>query len=214
MEWGGKMHDDVVDQVNWAVNEGITEHGRIAILGGSYGGYATLVGMTMTPDLFACGIDLVGPSNLEIFMPHWNVDAMSRVLGDPRTEEGRALLRSRSPISFADQAKGKILIGQGAHDSRVPQAQSDSIVEVFQSNGVAVTYLLYPDEGHGLVRPENVTSFWAVSEEFLAGCLGGRAQPLGDALLGSTVEVPVGAQHIAGLEEALARRAAQSGAQP
>ncbi len=206
MEWGGKMHEDLVDQVEWAISEGITERDQVAIVGGSYGGYAVLVGMTMTPNVFACGIDLVGPSNLEIFMPHWDVDSMSRVIGDPRTEQGRAFLRSRSPINFAAHAKNPILIGQGANDSRVPQDQSDTIVEVFKSNAVDVTYLLYPDEGHGLLRPANTFSFWAVSELFLADCLGGRSQPLTDELEGASVQVPVGVEHIPGLLEALERR--------
>ena len=204
MEWGGKMHDDLVDQVEWAIAEGITRADQVAIVGGSYGGYAVLVGMTMTPDVFACGVDLVGPSNLEIFMPHWNVDTMSKIVGDPRTEEGRAFLQSRSPINFAHQARNPILIGQGAQDSRVPQEQSDSMVEVFERSGAQATYLLYPDEGHGFIRTENNTSFWAVAEHFLADCLGGRSQPLGDALQGSSIQVPVGAEHIPGLPDALA----------
>jgi dipeptidyl aminopeptidase/acylaminoacyl peptidase len=200
-EWGGKMHQDVVDQVDWAVREGIADPKRIAILGGSYGGYEVLVAMTMTPGVFACGIDLVGPSNLEIFMPHWDEDSMGRVLGDP-------LLHSRSPINFAQNTKPPVLIGQGAKDSRVPQDQSDTVVKVMQDHGVAVTYLLYPDEGHGLLRPENSFSFWAVSEAFLAQCLGGRSSPIGDALNGSSLQVPVGAERIPGLPEALAKRVA------
>jgi dipeptidyl aminopeptidase/acylaminoacyl peptidase len=158
--------------------------------------------------VFACGIDLVGPSNLEIFMPHWDEDSMGRVLGDPRTEEGRAFLHSRSPINFAQNTKHPVLIGQGAKDSRVPQEQSDTVVKTMQDHGVAVTYLLYPDEGHGLYRPENSFSFWAVSEAFLAQCLGGRSSPIGDALNGSSLQVPVGAERIPGLPEALAKRVA------
>ncbi len=206
MEWGGRMHDDLIDQVEWAIAEGITTRDRVAILGGSYGGYAVLVGMTMTPEVFACGIDLVGPSNLEIFMPHWNVDMMSRVLGDPRTEEGRAFLRSRSPIRFARQAVHPILIGQGAHDSRVPQDQSESLVKELETVGAPVTYVLYPDEGHGLARPENSMSFWAIAEVFLGGCLGGRYEELGDQLVGSSAEVRAGSARVKGLEAALARR--------
>lgn len=205
-EWGGKMHQDVLDQVDWAVREGIADPKRVGILGGSYGGYEVLVAMTMTPDVFACGIDLVGPSNLEVFMPHWDEDSMGRVLGDPRTEEGRALLKARSPINFAQNAKHPLLIGQGAKDSRVPQAQSDTVVKVMQEHGVPVTYLLYPDEGHGLLRTENNFSFWAISEAFLSGCLGGRSSPIGNALEGSSVQVPAGAELIPGLPEALAQR--------
>jgi dipeptidyl aminopeptidase/acylaminoacyl peptidase len=205
-EWGGKMHDDVIDQVEWAIDQGIAPRDRVAILGGSYGGYATLVGMTMTPEVFACGVDLVGPSSIEVFMPHWNVDVQSRILGgDPRTEEGRAFLRSRSPLHQAHRAKHPLLIGQGAHDSRVPQEQSDQMVRVLQEHGVPVTYVLYPDEGHGLVRRENVASFWAIAEGFLAQCLGGRYQPITTELEGSSAQVLAGAEHVPGLTAALAR---------
>jgi dipeptidyl aminopeptidase/acylaminoacyl peptidase len=206
LEWGGKMHDDLIDQVDWAVAEGIALKDKVAIIGGSYGGYAVLVGMTMTPGIFACGVDLVGPSNLEIFMPHWNVDIMSKVVGDPRTEAGRALLRSRSPINFADQTKNPILIGQGTNDSRVPQDQSDSLVKVMVENGAKVTYALFPDEGHGLHRPENSYAFWAITEVFLGVNLGGRYLPISDKLEGSSIQVIEGAMYIPGLVEALAER--------
>jgi dipeptidyl aminopeptidase/acylaminoacyl peptidase len=206
MEWGGKMHSDVLQQVQWAIDEGIADPDRIAILGGSYGGYAALVGMTMTPDVFACGVDIVGPSNLEIFMPHWDVDLMSKELGDPRTEEGRAFLRSRSPINFAHQTKNPVLIGQGAHDSRVPQDQSDTMVQRMVEAGAEVTYLVYQDEGHGFLRPENNRSFGAIMEVFLGESLGGRYEPITDQIEGSSVEVPVGVEHIPGLAEALAAR--------
>ena len=166
MEWGGKMHEDVLDQVEWAFAKG-SRSGKVGISAAAM--VATHAGgMTMTPEVFACGVDLVGPSNLEIFMPHWDEDGMGRVIGDPRTEEGRAFLHSRSPINFAHQAMHPLLIGQGANDSRVPQAQSDTVVEVFKEKKIPVTYVLYPDEGHGLYRPENNVSFWAVSEGFLA----------------------------------------------
>ena len=206
MEWGGKMHLDLVDQVEWAIAEQITTHDKVAIVGGSYGGYATLVGMTMTPEVFACGVDLVGPSNLEIFMPHWDEAVMSRVIGDPRTEEGRAFLRSRSPINFAHQVVHPLLIGQGANDSRVPQSQSDSMVEVMKAKGIPVTYVLYPDEGHGLYRRENNSSFWAITEGFLAGCLGGRHQEISDELEGSSAQVLAGADLVPGLSAAIEQR--------
>ncbi len=206
MEWGGKMHQDVLDQVDWAIAEGIADPNRIGILGGSYGGYAVLVAMTMTPDVFACGVDVVGPSNLEIFMPHWDEDRMGDTIGNPRTEEGRAFLRSRSPINFAHQTKNPVLIAQGANDSRVPKEQSDIVVEKMQQAGAEVTYLVYPDEGHGFIRPANSRSFDAITEVFLGECLGGRYQPLVDQLQGSSVEVPVGAEHIPGLAEAIAAR--------
>jgi dipeptidyl aminopeptidase/acylaminoacyl peptidase len=206
LEWGGKMHQDVLDQVEWAIAEGIADPERIGILGGSYGGYAVLVAMTMTPDVFACGVDVVGPSNLEIFMPHWDEDRMGDTIGDPRTEEGRAFLRSRSPINFAHQTKNPVLIAQGANDSRVPKEQSDIVVEKMQQAGAKVTYLVYPDEGHGFIRPANSRSFDAITEVFLGECLGGRYQPLVDQLEGSSLEVPVGAEHIPGLADAMTAR--------
>jgi dipeptidyl aminopeptidase/acylaminoacyl peptidase len=207
LEWGGKMNDDVVDQARWAIDHGYAQKDKIALLGGSYGGYATLVGMTFTPDVFACGVDVVGPANLETFMatipPFWSLDNLAKRLGDPRTPEGRALLHDRSPINRVDQVTKPILIGQGAHDSRVPQGESDRMVDALKKNGVKVTYLLYPDEGHGFLRPQNNMSFFAVTEIFLGQCLGGRYEPIGDALEGSSVTVPYGANFIPGLEAAL-----------
>ncbi len=206
LEWGGRMHTDVLQQVDWVIEHGIAAAGRVAIIGGSYGGYETLVGMTMTPDRFACGVDLVGPSNLERFMPHWNVDRMSKVVGDPRTPDGRALLRSRSPINFAAQTRHPVLIGQGTNDARVPKYQSDTVVAAMRTAGVPVIYAVYPDEGHGLLRPANSFSFWAIGEQFLARCLGGRAAPLGTALSGSSVRIEAGADYIPGLADLLKNR--------
>ncbi len=206
MEWGGKMHQDVLDQVKWAIDEGIADPDKVAILGGSYGGYETLVAMTMTPDVFACGIDIVGPSNLEIFMPHWDEDRMGKTIGDPRTEEGRAFLRSRSPVNFAHQTKNPMLIAQGANDSRVPQEQSDMIVEKMLEAGVEVTYIVAPDEGHGFLRPANSMAFNAILEVFLGNCLGGRSEEISGQIEGSSLQVPVGVEHIQGLAEALAAR--------
>ncbi len=199
LEWGGKMHTDLLEQVDWAAKEGIIAPDKVAIMGGSYGGYAVLVGMTMTPDRFACGVDLVGPSNLEKFMPHWNVDRMSKVVGDPRTEEGRKFLRSRSPINFAAQTKHPVLIGQGSNDSRVPKYQSDTVVAAMKNAGVPVVYAVYPDEGHGLARPANSFSFWRIAEQFLARCLGGRAAPLPATLEGSSLKIEAGRDYLPGL---------------
>ncbi|MCC6650451.1 MAG: S9 family peptidase [Candidatus Eisenbacteria bacterium] len=208
LEWGGRMSRDLLEQVEWTAARGIVARDRVAIMGGSYGGYATLAGMTLTPGQYACGISLVGPSNIETFMPHWNVDRMSKIVGDPRTEEGRAHLRSRSPVNFAAQARGPLLIGQGANDSRVPQAQSDTIVTVMRAAGAPVVYAVYPDEGHGLLRAPNSRSFWAIAEQFLARAIGGRAEPFGDALEGSSVSIRAGADWVPGLAEALAKRGA------
>jgi dipeptidyl aminopeptidase/acylaminoacyl peptidase len=212
LEWAGKMHDDLLDAVSWAVAQGVTTPDKVAIMGGSYGGYATLVGLTFTPNTFACGVDIVGPSNLITLLqsipPYWEsfLEEFSTRVGDHRTEEGRALLASRSPLGLADKIVRPLLIGQGANDPRVKQAESDQIVTAMKAKRIPVTYVLYPDEGHGFARPENRSSFNAVAEAFLARCLGGRAEPIGDAFSGSSIEVPEGAAHVDGLREALSKR--------
>ncbi|WP_058833686.1 S9 family peptidase [Luteimonas abyssi] len=208
-EWAGKMHDDLIDAVNWAVEQDVTTPDKVAIMGGSYGGYATLVGLTFTPDTFACGVDIVGPSNLNTLLetvpPYWAsfFEQLTRRMGDPRTEEGRAWLTERSPLTHADAITRPLLIGQGANDPRVRQAESDQIVEAMQEKNIPVTYVLFPDEGHGFARPENNKAFNAVAEGFLATCLGGRAQPIGADFTGSSIEVPAGAGIVEGLSEAL-----------
>ena len=212
LEWGGKMNRDLIEQVDWAAKRGIVRRDKVAIMGGSYGGYATLAGMTLTPGAFACGVSLVGPSNISVFLPGWNVDRMAKRLGDPRTEAGRRHLYDRSPVNFAQNTRGPVLIGQGENDSRVPTAQSDTIVTVMRRAGVPVVYAVYADEGHGLLRQENSRSFWAITEAFLARCLGGRAAAIGDALEGSSVEIETGADFVPGLAEAIARRGARPAA--
>ena len=204
MEWAGKMHGDLIDAVDWMIEEGIADADRVAIGGGSYGGYATLVGLTFTPDKFACGVDIVGPSNLRTLLdtipPYWKplMDLWATRVGDPRTDEGRAFLDSRSPLTRVDKIERPLLIGQGANDPRVKQSESDQIVEAMQRSAIPVTYVLYPDEGHGFARPENRMSFFAVSELFLAEHLGGRYQPL-KSVEGSSIQVPQGAEHVSGL---------------
>ena len=208
-EWAGKMHDDLIDAVQWAVGQGITTADKVAIMGGSYGGYATLAGLTFTPDTFACGVDIVGPSNLNTLLatvpPYWAsfYEQLAKRMGDPRTEEGRKWLTERSPLTHADKIVKPLLIGQGANDPRVKQAESDQIVEAMQAKNIPVTYVLFPDEGHGFARPENNKAFNAVAENFLAKCLGGRAQPIGADLDGSSTTVPAGAAGVDGLAEAL-----------
>ena len=209
-EWSGRMHTDLIEQLDEIIRRGIADPKRVAIMGGSYGGYATLVGMTMTPGVFACGVDLVGPSSLEIPMPHWDPAEMAIFLGgDPRTEEGRAFLRSRSPLAHAHRTTGGVLIGQGANDSRVPQQQSDQMVRIMEQAGARVVYAVFPDEGHGFRRVENVRAFWGITEVFLGGCLGGRYEPIGDKLAGSSITVPTGAGRVSGLPEALAELASR-----
>ena len=206
-EWAGKMHDDLIDVVDWAVDQKIADRERVAIMGDSYGGYATLVGLTFTPEVFACGVDIVGPSNLNTLLdtipPYWKpMLALLRArIGDNSTVEGRRFLAERSPLSRVDRVVRPLLIGQGANDPRVKQAESDQIVQAMTRRGIPVTCLLYPDEGHGFVRPENNLSCMAVAEAFLARCLGGRYQPVGDDFTGSSIELVAGAEQIPGLEQ-------------
>ena len=212
LEWGRKMHDDLLDGVDWAVKNGIARADKVAIYGGSYGGYATLWGMTNTPERFACGVAIVAPSNLETLLaaipPYWESqrEQFYRRMGDPRTAEGKALLKERSPLSYADRISKPLLIGQGANDPRVKRAEADQIVAAMDAKQIPVTYVVYPDEGHGFARAPNRTSFNAVTEAFLAQCLGGRFEPVGDDFKGSTISVPRGAKFVPGLEEAIAKK--------
>jgi len=189
-EWGGAMHDDLIDGVNWAVEQGYADSEMIAIYGGSYGGYAALVGATFTPDVFCCAVDIVGPSNLITFInsipPYWStfLALMYQRIGNPETEA--EFLKSRSPLSKADQIKIPMLIAQGANDPRVNQAESEQIVEALKKNGVDHKYMLFPDEGHGFAKPENRLKFYEAAEEFLAKHLGGRAEGAGEAIEGTS----------------------------
>jgi len=209
LQWGRKMHDDLIDSVDWAIKNGIARPDKVAIYGGSYGGYAALWGATNTPDRFACAVAVVGPSNLNTLLsslpPYWESfkEQMFRRLGDPRTDAGKALLKERSPLTYVEQISKPLLIGQGANDPRVKQAESDQIVAAMQAKRIPVTYVLYPDEGHGLARAPNRTSFYAVAEAFLYRCLGGRFEAVGNDFRGSSIEVPEGAGFVPGLKDAL-----------
>ena len=209
LEWGRKMQDDLTDAVAWAVKSGVAPKDKVAIMGGSYGGYATLAGLTYTPDVYACGVDIVGPSNLETLLktipPYWApiVSQFHKRMGNPNTPEGLALLKERSPLYSADKIVRPLLIGQGANDPRVNKAESDQIVSAMQAKGIPVTYVLFPDEGHGFAKPNNNIAFNAVTESFLAKCLGGRAEPIGETVRNSTAEVPAGAEYSPGLAAAL-----------
>nr|WP_298895437.1 S9 family peptidase [uncultured Altererythrobacter sp.] len=209
-QWGLAMHDDLIDAVDWAIAQGVTEADKVAIMGGSYGGYATLAGLAFTPETFACGIDIVGPSNLETLLetipPYWApmVKIFHERMGDPSTEEGLALLKAASPLYKADQITKPLLILQGANDPRVKQSESDQIVGAMKEAGVPVTYVLYPDEGHGFAKPVNNIAYTAITENFLASVLGGRSEPIGDTVTASTAEILEGVEHVAGLADALA----------
>lgn len=208
-QWAAKMHDDLIDAVEWAVQQGVTGKDQVAIMGGSYGGYATLVGLTFTPDTFKCGVDIVGPSNLNTLLgtipPYWAAmfEQFAKRIGDPRTEAGKQLLAERSPITHVDRISKPLLIGQGANDPRVKQDESDQIVKAMTAKNIPVTYALFPDEGHGFARPENSKAFNAVAEAFLGKCLGGQVEPIGGDFAGSSISVPNGADALPGLAEAL-----------
>jgi dipeptidyl aminopeptidase/acylaminoacyl peptidase len=179
-EWGAKMQDDLTDAVGYAVAQGWADPKRIAIYGGSYGGYAALAGATFTPDLYCCAVDIVGPSNLKTLIetvpPYWApmIAQFHRRVGDPSKDE--KFLWSRSPLSRADQIRIPLLIAQGANDPRVKQAESEQIVEAMRAAGIEYEYMLFPDEGHGFAKPENRMRFYTAAEKFLARHLGGQVE--------------------------------------
>ena len=177
-EWAGKMHTDLLDGKEWLLKKGYADPHKVAIFGGSYGGYATLVGLAFTPDAFCCGVDIVGPSNLMTLMqtipPYWIPLKASMDLRVGKLETEPEFLKSCSPLFKADQIKKPLLIAQGANDPRVKQAESDQIVAAMRKNQLPVEYLLFADEGHGFVRPENRLKFYAAAEAFLAKYMGGR----------------------------------------
>jgi len=197
-QWGLKMHDDLIDAVDWAVKQGIADAKKVAIYGGSYGGYAALAGVTFTPEKFACAVDIVGPSNLKTLIasipPYWKTERamFDHRMGNVDDPKDADLIKSASPLFKADKIARPLLIGQGANDPRVNKAESEQIVSAIEKKGGKVTYVLYPDEGHGFARPENRIDFNARAEAFLAKYLGGRAEPLnGDRYPGSTAVVRV-----------------------
>ncbi|MCA1683257.1 MAG: S9 family peptidase [Actinobacteria bacterium] len=179
-EWGAKMQDDLVDAVEHAVGQGWADRERVAIYGGSYGGYAALAGAAFTPDVFRCAVDIVGPSNLKTLIesipPYWAplVAQFHTRVGNPETEPD--FLWERSPLSRADQIRIPLLIAQGANDPRVKQAESEQIVAALKERGIDHEYLLFGDEGHGFAKPENRLAFYAAAERFLARHLGGRCE--------------------------------------
>ncbi|HJV08384.1 MAG TPA: S9 family peptidase [Acidimicrobiales bacterium] len=177
-EWGAKMHDDLLDAVDWVVEHGHADRAKVAIYGGSYGGYAALAGAAFTPDVFACAVDIVGPSNLKTLIesipPYWApmIAQFHTRVGNPDTEPD--FMWERSPLSKAGDIRIPLLIAQGANDPRVKQAESEQIVAALKEKGIDHEYMLFPDEGHGFAKPENRLRFYAHAEKFLAKHLGGR----------------------------------------
>jgi dipeptidyl aminopeptidase/acylaminoacyl peptidase len=184
LEWGGKMHDDLIDAVDWAIGHGIADPNRVAIFGRSYGGYAALAGLTFTPDKFACAVDMCGISNLVTMIntipPYWKPwqTIWKARMGDYTSDAGRTFLEERSPLNHVERIVRPLLIGQGANDVRVKPSESEQIVSAMQQRGIPVTYVYYANEGHFFRRPANRASFNAVAEAFLAKHLGGRCEPV------------------------------------
>ena len=195
-----KMHDDLIDMVEWAISEGIAERDKVAIFGASYGGLAAFIGATFTPDVFCCSVPVVGITNLQTLLesmpPYWAgfAEFMYRSYGNPRTPEGRALLAERSPIHKVDCIKKPMLIFHGANDVRCKVAESDTIVAAMQAKNIPVIYVVYPDEGHGFHKPPNRLSYIAIAEAFFARHLGGACEPVGRDFEGSSHEVRAGAE--------------------
>lgn len=181
-EWGAKMQDDITWGVKYLIADGIADPKRVGILGGSYGGYATLAGVAFTPDVYAAAVDIVGPSNLITLLnaiPPYGESIRTMFyqrMGDPRTPEGKVLLMERSPLNSADKIKTPLLVAQGANDPRVNRREAEQIVVALRDRGFPVEYLLAPDEGHGFARPVNNMALFMESEKFLAQHLGGRYQ--------------------------------------
>jgi dipeptidyl aminopeptidase/acylaminoacyl peptidase len=208
LQWGKTMHDDLLDAVAWAVKSSTAPRDKICIGGGSYGGYATLVGVTMTPDVFACGVDIVGPSNINTLLksipPYWApmVARFKKRVGDYDTPEGKAALEAASPLTHAAAIRRPLLIAQGANDPRVKQAESEQIVAAMKQHRLPVTYVVFPDEGHGFARPENNIAFSAVMEAFLSAHLGGFYLPAtAEELAASSIQIKEGRSGIPGLSQ-------------
>lgn len=181
-QWGDKMQDDITWGVKYLVGKGIADPKRVGIMGGSYGGYATLAGVTFTPDLYAAAVAIVAPSNLITLLgaipPYWESirTVFHTRMGDPNTEAGKAQLVRQSPLTHADKIKTPLLVVQGANDPRVNKAEADQIVIALRDRNYPVQYILAPDEGHGFQRPVNNMAMFAQAEKFLAKYLGGRYQ--------------------------------------
>jgi dipeptidyl aminopeptidase/acylaminoacyl peptidase len=181
-QWGKTMQDDITDGVDWLVKQGTVDAKRVAIYGGSYGGYATLAGLTFTPDVYACGVDYVGVSNMFTFMntipPYWKPfnDMFHEMVGDPATADS-VLLREVSPVFHVDQMKAPLFIAQGANDPRVNKAESDQMVEALKARGVEVQYMVKDNEGHGFHNEENRFDFYGAMEKFLDDHIGSGYKP-------------------------------------
>lgn len=186
------MQDDLTDAVRWAVSKGVADASRVCIMGASYGGYAALAGLAFTPDLYACGVDLVGIANIGTFLasipPYWRSILKDLEMRVGNLARNDTFNHAISPVFHVDQMRAPLLLAQGANDPRVPKAESDQMFRAMKAKGHDVTYVLYPDEGHGVVREPNRIDFFARVERFLAQHLGGRAEA-GQRVPGATAQV-------------------------
>jgi dipeptidyl aminopeptidase/acylaminoacyl peptidase len=189
------MHNDLVDGVQWAIDQGIADPERVGIYGGSYGGYATLVGLTFTPEVFACGLDYVGPSSLitliNSFPAYWRPfleGTFYRHVGNPENLDDIEHMQARSPLNFVDQIEDPIMIVQGANDPRVTQRESDQLAIALRDRGIPVQYLLAENEGHGFANADNRMALYRSMETFFGQCLGGRVDPNVDPAIQAQID--------------------------
>jgi len=205
-QWAAKMHEDIIDAANWAVDQGIADRRRIAIMGAGYGGYEALVGLAYTPDYFAAAVNIAGPSNVQTLLasiPPQLAPLRAMFLDRVGTPEERDYLMSISPLTHADAMARPLLIAESGNDSRVLEAETRHIVETMQAKKLPVTWVVFQDEGEGITRPSNHLALLAIAESFLAQHLGGRRQPIGAEIRQSSAQVRAGAGHVPGLSEAL-----------
>lgn len=214
-EWGARIQEDLADAAEWAVAQGVAEQDRIAIVGAGFGGYAVLAGLAFTPDQYRCGASFAAPANLFTMLdlsPASRRDQLYQRVADARTEAGRQLLRVRSPVFHAGRIRSPLLLAYGARDPRLIRGETDQVAQAVRLRGI-LTYLVFPDEGRELVRPQNRLSYLAVLEHFLGDCLGGRVEPVGASFEGAAIHVYDGAVNVPGLS-AFSRRPARPVVQP
>ncbi|MBL8544760.1 MAG: S9 family peptidase [Hyphomonadaceae bacterium] len=206
--WGGRMQDDLVDAVQWAVSNGVAEADHVAILGNGFGGYATLAALAFAPERFRCGASFGSTGNLFAIVdgaPAWMREAYYARVGDTRSAAGRQLLRQQSPLFHATRIRNPLLLALGGRDQALARPEADQIAQALRIRRAGITYMVFPDEGRELVRPANRLSYLAVLEHFLGDCLGGRVEPVGAAFEGAAINVYDGAVNVPGLS-AFARR--------
>lgn len=201
-EWGRKMHHDLMDIRNWAIQDSIADPGRIGIWGWSYGGYAAAAALAFAPDRFSCGISMYGPADLDAFsrIPFTNSDRWRSTVGDPFTEEGTAMLREQSPFHNLEAIQRPLLLSTGAKDDRIPKPQVDTFAQALVNADKEVVYFYYPEEGHDYQEAESWVSFWAIAERFLSDYLGGRRQTAGEDLKKGNFVVVFGKEYVEGME--------------